>query len=107
MSEQLYIYRWNRMGRKGQRCSVLARGSMNSCAIRFEDGYKAVTSRNALRKFSGDRPCASVKNPDAKRLSEGEIASVRRNAAAPTITKNAAHSATLSARARRSAQPAG
>jgi hypothetical protein len=50
---QVYIYRWNRMGRKGQRCVVLCRGSMNSCAVRFEDGYIAVTSRNALAKVGG------------------------------------------------------
>ena len=48
-----YIYRWNRMGRKGQRCRVLVRGSMNSCAVEFADGFKAVTSRNALKKASG------------------------------------------------------
>lgn len=45
-----YIYRWNRMGRKGQRCKVLCRGRLNSCLIEFEDGYLAVTSRNALRR---------------------------------------------------------
>jgi hypothetical protein len=46
-----YLYHWHRMGRKGQRCTVLARGKMNSCLIEFEDGYIAVTSRNALRKI--------------------------------------------------------
>jgi hypothetical protein len=45
-----YYYAWNRMGRKGQFCRVLARGKMNSCLVEFEDGFKAVTSRNALRK---------------------------------------------------------
>jgi hypothetical protein len=45
-----YEFRWNRMGRKGQRCAVVARGSMNSCCVRFEDGFEAVTSRNALRR---------------------------------------------------------
>jgi len=49
----IYVYRWNRMGRKGQRCIVLARGTMNSCWVRFMvDGFEAVTSRNALRKAS-------------------------------------------------------
>jgi hypothetical protein len=43
-----YIFRWNRHGRKGQRCVMLARGTMNSCLVRFEDGYMMVTSRNAL-----------------------------------------------------------
>lgn len=45
-----YIYRWNRQGRKGQPCEVTARGTMNSCAVRFADGYTMVTSRNALRR---------------------------------------------------------
>lgn len=45
-----YIYRWDRQGRKGQPCEVLARGKMNSCLVRFADGYTMVTSRNAIRK---------------------------------------------------------
>jgi hypothetical protein len=45
-----YIYFWNRMGRKGQFCKVIARGKMNSCWVEFEDGFAAITSRNALRK---------------------------------------------------------
>jgi hypothetical protein len=45
-----YRYAWNRMDRKGQRCAVLVRGKMNSCLVEFEDGFQAVTSRNALRK---------------------------------------------------------
>ena len=43
-----YIFRWDRHGRKGQRSVVLVRGTMNSCLVRFEDGYMMVTSRNAL-----------------------------------------------------------
>ena len=43
-----YSFRWDRHGRKGQRCVILARGTMNSCLVRFEDGYMMVTSRNAL-----------------------------------------------------------
>lgn len=46
----VYIYRWDRQGRKGQRCKLLARGTMNSCLLEFDDGYQMVTSRNALRK---------------------------------------------------------
>jgi hypothetical protein len=45
-----YVYRWDRQGRKGQPCEVLARGTMNSCCVRFADGYTMVTSRNALIK---------------------------------------------------------
>ena len=46
--DTFYIFRWDRHGRKGERCLVLARGTMNSCLVRFEDGYMMVTSRNAL-----------------------------------------------------------
>lgn len=46
-----YVYVWNRQGRKGQPCEVLIRTkAMNSCLVRFEDGYTMVTSRNAVRK---------------------------------------------------------
>jgi len=53
MAEQLYIFRWNRPGlpgRKGTLCRVLARGSMNSALVEFLDGFRAVISRNALRR---------------------------------------------------------
>jgi hypothetical protein len=45
-----YIYAWNRMERKGQRCAVLVRAKMNSCLVVFEDGFSAITSRSAIRK---------------------------------------------------------
>lgn len=47
---QRYVYRWDRHGRKGQLCLVLARGKMNSCLVKFDDGYTMVTSRNAIKK---------------------------------------------------------
>ena len=47
-----YIYRWNRQNRKGQICSVLCRGTMNSCLVEFADGYRMVTSRNALKRYT-------------------------------------------------------
>ncbi|MDX0262921.1 hypothetical protein GOC60_17215 [Sinorhizobium meliloti] len=51
MSALPYLFRWNRQGRKGQPCEVLVRGkTMNSCLVRFADGYTMVTSRNALMK---------------------------------------------------------
>lgn len=49
----LYVYRWNRMGRKGQLCRVLKRGKRNSCLVEFIDGYQAVTSRNAIMRYRG------------------------------------------------------
>jgi hypothetical protein len=48
MSDTTYIFRWDRHGRKGQRCVVLTRGTLNSCLVAFEDGYMMVTSRRAL-----------------------------------------------------------
>lgn len=48
-----YVYFWNRpegASRKGQPCKVTARGAMNSCRVEFEDGFKMITSRNAIRK---------------------------------------------------------
>ncbi len=38
--------------RKGERCRVVARGSMNSAVIEFEDGYRVCTSRSGIRKAS-------------------------------------------------------
>jgi len=46
-----YLYRWDRQGRKAQRCEVLVRAkAMNSCLVRFADGYTMVTSRNAIMR---------------------------------------------------------
>ena len=46
-----YYFAWDRCDRKGQRCRIFARGrSMNSIGIEFEDGFKMVTSGNAIRK---------------------------------------------------------
>jgi hypothetical protein len=49
---QLYRWRWKARlpERHGQLLRVLARGKLNSCLIEFEDGWRVVTSRNALRK---------------------------------------------------------
>lgn len=48
--DTMYVYRWDRLGRKGQTCRVTARGKMNSCRVEFGDGFVMVTSRNAIRK---------------------------------------------------------
>lgn len=49
-AERVYVFRWDRHGRKGQRCRVFARGKMNSVGLVFDDGYTMVTSGNALRR---------------------------------------------------------
>jgi hypothetical protein len=58
-----YIYFLNRMGRKGQRCDVLARGTMNSCLVRFEDGFTAVISRYAIRRGQNASEAVDVDEP--------------------------------------------
>jgi hypothetical protein len=51
-----YIWRWGpryprTLDRKGERCAVIVRGAMNSCLIEFEDGFRAVVSRNGLARL--------------------------------------------------------
>ena len=48
--EQSYVYRWDRHGRKGRVCKVTARGTLNSCCVQFGDGFRMVTSRNAIKR---------------------------------------------------------
>jgi len=49
-----YIYGWGNNAKrrllKGRRCRVLARMTMNSCVVEFENGDMEVISRNALRR---------------------------------------------------------
>lgn len=47
-----YLYYWHRQNRKGQRCAITARGKMNSIRVEFEDGYRMITSGNAIRRAS-------------------------------------------------------
>jgi hypothetical protein len=49
-----YVYRWDRQGRKGKFCKLICRGTRNSCLLEFEDGYRMVTSRNAIMKRKAD-----------------------------------------------------
>ena len=53
-SEWTHTWYWrkNLPDRKGQRCKVLARGTMNSIMIEFEDGVRHVVSRYAVRKIN-------------------------------------------------------
>ena len=47
-----YIWYWRKkLGQyKNKPCHVLARGRMNSILVEFEDGYRVVTSRYAVRR---------------------------------------------------------
>ena len=52
--------------RRGQRCRVLARGKRNSILIEFEDGWRVVTSRYAVRKASPKRRRRRSSSPALK-----------------------------------------
>jgi hypothetical protein len=52
-----YVWHWRQSSwrafdreRKGERCRVVCRGTMNSALVEFEDGWRTVTSRSGLRK---------------------------------------------------------
>jgi len=59
VKESTYVYVWGnnptRARLKGCRCRVICRGTMNSALVKFEDGLRHVTSRNALRRERRDR----------------------------------------------------
>ena len=66
MIDYPYIWFWNpspmrTVNRKGQRCRVLVRGAMNSALIEFEDGFRIVASRNALRRSSTSQTLLELK----------------------------------------------
>lgn len=50
MFDHVWWWRSKLPERKGARCRVLARGKMNSILVEFEDGFKVVTSRYAVRR---------------------------------------------------------
>lgn len=46
-----YRWHWHRPGGcKGRRCRVVARGTMNSALVEFNNGRREVLSRNGLRR---------------------------------------------------------
>jgi hypothetical protein len=49
-----------RIERKGERCRVLVRGAKNSVLVEFEDGFRVVTSRYAVRRINGERKADAV-----------------------------------------------
>lgn len=57
-----YVWFWRQIlpDRRGQPCRVVARGKMNAILVEFEDGFRAITSRYAVRK----RPAAASGEQD-------------------------------------------
>ena len=53
---QLYRWFWKTKlpERRSEMFRVICRGALNSCMIEFPDGWRVVTSRNALRKVQND-----------------------------------------------------
>lgn len=46
--------------RKGQPCRILARGAKNSVLVEFEDGFKVITSKYAVRSLYAKRSVDEV-----------------------------------------------
>jgi len=51
-----YIYRWDREGRKGQPCRLLARGKMNSILVEFADGHQGDLHKRGEENRTIKRP---------------------------------------------------
>lgn len=45
-----YVLVWDRLGRKGQRCTII-RLTTRTAQVKFEDGFTSVLSRQAIRRF--------------------------------------------------------
>ena len=56
MKEYNYYWFWKAKlpERNKEKCRVMSRGKMNSILIEFQDGYKVITSRYAVRLISGN-----------------------------------------------------
>jgi len=48
--DHVWFWRSRLPERKGERCRVVARGAKNNVLVEFEDGFKVVTCRYAVRK---------------------------------------------------------
>lgn len=48
--DRIWYWRATLPERKGQRCRLVNRGTMNSAEIQFEDGTRHIVSRFAFRK---------------------------------------------------------
>jgi len=49
--DHVWYWRTRLNARKGQLCAVVVHGKMNSILVEFVDGFKAVTSRYAVRRI--------------------------------------------------------
>lgn len=62
MPDMTHVWWWKSRlpERKGQACRVLARGSMNTVLVEFEDGYRVTTSRFAVRLLRPKHPAVGT-----------------------------------------------
>lgn len=56
-----YVYRWANKGRQGQRCRVLVVGTLYACLVEFPDGFKMVSTVNALKEAEIPSPTTPSK----------------------------------------------
>lgn len=62
MRQADHVWHWRSKlpERKGEPCTVLVRGRMNSVLVEFEDGFRVVTSRYAVRRRPDNREARSA-----------------------------------------------
>jgi hypothetical protein len=70
MSNTTYIFRWDRHGRKGQRCVILARGTMNSCFVRFDPRILGARSQDNVRRPAIASAAAFLRGEHAMEFSD-------------------------------------
>jgi len=62
--DHIWWWRTRLPERKGQRCRILVRAKrMNSVLVEFEDGFRVVTSRYAVRRTRPDSTAGAAEEP--------------------------------------------
>jgi hypothetical protein len=59
----VWFWRARHPERKGERCRVWARGTMNSIGVEFPDGFRTVTARYAIRKAPAEDLEVHIERP--------------------------------------------
>ena len=83
--DHVWFWRARLPKRKGQRCAVLVRGKMNSILVHFQDGFRVVTSRHAVRRLRP--PTARGQDRDTSRAVAPDTAAAPECAAPEAVTE--------------------
>lgn len=85
-----YVYGWGNNERRrqlqGRRCRIVARGSMRTVLVQFDDGDKVTTSIRALKRVGATTPLSRGTVTSEPQVQAGAAAesSVAADTAAPT-----------------------